>query len=144
MSARDFRSRAAALLGAAAVVVLTASGPVRADSAGDAAVKASTPEQRATLQTEWMRDKLGLAPDVAAKVAQINLDTARKMDPVLKGDGNVLSRYAQGESIQKERDESLRAVLTPEQFQLLQSSKDELKQKVESALVAGAAGPAAK
>lgn len=146
MSGLRSRLRAAASLGAAALLSLAISGPARADSAGDAAVKASTPQQRAGLQTDWMRGKLGLSPDVAAKVAEINLDTARKMDPVLKGDGNVLSRYAQGESIQKERDAALRAVLTPDQFQLLESSKDEMKQKVESALVeqaASAAGGAA-
>jgi len=139
VSASRFRSRAAALLGAAALLVSAASGPARADSAGDAAVKASTPQQRASLQTDWMRGKLGLSPDVAAKVAAINLDTARKMDPVLKGDGNMLARYAQGESIQKERDDALRAVLTPDQFQVFESSKDEMKQKVESALVEQAA-----
>jgi len=61
------------------------------------------------------------------------------MDPVLKGDGNMLARYAQGESIQKERDDALRAVLTPDQFQVFESSKDEMKQKVESALVEQAA-----
>ncbi len=139
MNGPGFRSRVAALLGAATLFALAIAGPARADSAGDAAVKASTPEQRATLQTDWMRGKLGLSPDVAAKVAEINLDTARKMDPVLKGDGNVLSRYAQGESIQKGRDAALRAVLAPEQFQAFESSKDEMKQKVEAALEAKAA-----
>lgn len=145
MSTSSFRPRAAALFGAAALFVLAAYRPARADSAGDAAVKASTPEQRATLQTDWMRDKLGLSPDVAAKVARINLDTANKMDPVLKGDGNVLSRYAQGESIQKDRDAALQQVLTPQQFQTFESSKDEMKQKVESALEAkaGSSGGAA-
>lgn len=139
----NLRARAAAAIAAAALLAVLAPGRAVADSAADAAVRASTPEQRATLQTDWMRDKLGLSPDVVAKVSEINLDTARKMDPVIKGDGNALSRYAQGEALQKARDAALQKVLTPEQFQAFESSKDDMKKKVESALeakVAPAAG----
>lgn len=149
MSASSFRSRAAALFGAAALLGIVSAGRAHADAAADAAVAASTPEQRASLQTDYMREKLGLSSDVAAKVAAINLDVARKMDPVIKGGGNAFSRFAQGEAIQKERDTALQKLLTPQQFQAFEASKGDMKQTVEAALEAkaasvGGASPTAK
>ena len=47
-------------------------------------LKGTTPEQRAAVQTELMASKLDLAPDQKAKIADLNLDFAKRMQPVIE------------------------------------------------------------
>ena len=48
-------------------------------------LKDTTPEQRADLQTEFVKSKLGLTAEQEKAVADINLKYAKKMDPIIKG-----------------------------------------------------------
>ena len=113
-------------------------------------LRGTTPEQRATAQTDYLKTKLGLSGDAASRVADINLDTAKKMEPVLKGDLNPMSRLSQGQAIQQERDTDLQKILTPDQFQTYLASKNDMRQKVEDQLAAqvkaagGTTAPAAQ
>ncbi len=139
-------SRRAVLL----VAVLLFAGRASADSAEQQMLRGTTPEQRATAQTDYLKTKLGLSGDAASRVADINLDTAKKMEPVLKGDLNPMSRLSQGQAIQQERDTDLQKVLTPDQFQTYLASKNDMRQKVEDQLAAqvkaagGTTAPAAQ
>lgn len=127
------RGGAGAFLAGLAVALLLSSG-AGADEAQELA--GTTPEQRATAQTDYMRDKLALSPDVASRVQQVNLDAAKKMEPVLKGDLGPLKKLAQGQQVQRDRESALQGILTPEQFQKYLDMKPEMRAAVEAKLAA--------
>jgi len=47
-------------------------------------LKQSTPQERARIQTDMMKAKLGLSPDQLTKVAAINEKYAQQMQPIIQ------------------------------------------------------------
>ena len=99
-----------------------------------AGIETSSPEQRAKLQTEYMRDHLGLDAATVTKIDAINLKYAKQMEPVIKGDDNRLSKMAKSKPIMAAKDQDLKAVLTPAQFAQYSDQKDAIKDYLESHL----------
>ena len=93
-------------------------------------MKASTPEQRAQLQTAMMKSKLKLDTLQVTKVQAINLKYAKKLDPILKSDAGKFKMFREARSIQKDKDADLKTVLTDIQFKQYEDMKDEIKDKV--------------
>jgi len=122
------------LTGCAAALSLVLSHPVKAqDKKQQMAemVKNSTPEQRAKMQTQMMKTKLGLDSLTGLKVYDINLKAAQKMDPLLKGNGGgKLAMFREMKSIDADKDKSLKAVLSPEQYKQYEAAKEEMKEKM--------------
>jgi hypothetical protein len=118
-------------------VVLALALPLAALAQGAVApaLANSTPEQRAKIQTALMKEKLSLTPEQLPKVAAINLQTAQKMDPVLKGNDRPLMKARAAKQIEQDKDAKLQGVLTPQQFQTWQASQEEMKQKLEQKLM---------
>jgi hypothetical protein len=116
---------------AAALLVCTATA-ARADLMGNLAQ--TTPQERAGIQTAFLTKKLALPPDESEKVGAINLKYAEKAEPVIKGDDGMFSKARQMKAIQAEKDDELKTVLSPEQYQAYDAAKDELKQKFEEAV----------
>ena len=118
----------------AATMGLVLSHPVKAqDKKQQMAemVKNSTPEQRAKMQTQMMKTKLGLDSLTGLKVYDINLKAAQKMDPLLKGNGGgKLAMFREMKSIDADKDKSLKAVLSPEQYKQYEAAKEEMKEKM--------------
>lgn len=104
------------------------------------AVASSTPAERAKIQTALMKEKLSLTPEQLPQVEAINLDTAQKMDPVLKGNDRPLAKARAARQIEQEKDTKLQGVLTPQQFETWQASQAEMKQKLEQKLMEKRAG----
>lgn len=94
----------------------------------------STPAQRADLQTAFMKDKLHLDEAALAKIKVINLKYAEKMEPILKGDDNKLSKMAKGKSVMGDKDEELKAVFSPDQYSSYEDLRDDLKAYLEKEL----------
>lgn len=115
----------------AACVVAVAAPAVSADEAG---VIQSRPEQRAAIQTQFMKDRLSLPADVLAKVQAINLKYAQQMDPVLKGTDGKLAKMQKARGIMAAKDSELKAVLSPSQFEAYDDAKDDIKAAMESRL----------
>lgn len=90
--------------------------------------KAQDPEKRAAKQTAQMIEKLALSEDQATKVQEINLAYAIKMKEAREN--NKESREAMKE-MRKEMDSAknaeLKAVLTQEQFQTLETMEKQRK-----------------
>jgi hypothetical protein len=101
--------------------------------------KNSTPEQRATIQTEFMTAKIPLTPEQVPKVKAINLASAEKADPILKGDDGPLVKMRALKVLDEAKDSSLRAVLTPEQFVEYLALKEKIREELEAKLVGGGA-----
>ncbi len=93
-------------------------------------LKQSTPEQRAQLQTEYLKNNLHLDEQQTQKVADINLKSAQKMESVLKGSGGKLSKMKTAKNINKEKEAGYKEVLTSEQYKQYQELKEEMKEKM--------------
>jgi len=91
------------------------------------AMQDKTPQERAKLQTEMMKNKLGLDSSQVKQIEAINLKYAVSNEPVLKGGGSKLAKFKQLRSSQKEKDTELKKIFTPEQYKQYQDFQDEMK-----------------
>ena len=103
-------------------------------SADEVGVIKSSPEQRAAIQTQYMKERLNFPTDVLAKAQAINLKYAQKMDPVLKGTDGRLSKMQKSLSIMADKDKELKSILTPSQFEAYDDAKDDIKEVMKSRL----------
>jgi hypothetical protein len=86
--------------------------------------------ERAQLQTQRMKESLRLDSAQLIKVDSINLSYAHKMDPVLTGSGNRLSKYRAFQEINAAREKELQQVLSPGQFRQYKQQQQEMKQQL--------------
>lgn len=91
-------------------------------------LKDSTPEQRAKMQTEWMKTKLALNSTQIQQVYDLNLEYARKNDPILQSNDGKLAKFKKLKALQKEKSSVLSKVLNEEQYKKYQEIKDQLVQ----------------
>jgi hypothetical protein len=103
-------------------------------------LKNTTPEERATLQTMMMKEKLGLSPQQVPAVKEINLEAATQMQPVLTGSEGKLMKLRTAKAIESQRDSQLQGVLLPPQYQQWLAQKEEMRQKIEQKLMEKRAG----
>ncbi|MFZ2406277.1 MAG: hypothetical protein WAW41_14145 [Methylobacter sp.] len=94
----------------------------------------STPTERAASQTRFMKTKLNLSQEEAAKIQQINQEYAEKVEPVLKSSSIGFLKMRDIKAILEQKDDTLRSVLTPDQFEAYTNAKDELKQALQQDL----------
>lgn len=95
----------------------------------------STPTERAASQTRFMQKKLNISQDEVAKIREINQEYAEKIEPVLKGSSIGFFKMRDIKAILEQKDDTLRSVLTPEQFDVYTNAKDELKQALRQDLI---------
>ena len=86
----------------------------------------TTPLQRATVQTRFMQEKLGLTPEATYKINGINLAYAEKVEPILKGSSMLMIKVQSIKAILQQKDEILRGTLSPQQYERYRDSKDEI------------------
>ena len=97
----------------------------------------STPEQRATIQTEYMTTNLALTAEQVPKVKAINLASAQKAEPILKGSEGPLIRMRQLKVLDEAKDAQLRTVFSAEQYGKYLGLKEKLREHLESKLAGG-------
>ncbi len=100
-------------------------------------LKHTSPEQRAKVQTAFLKDRLGLSQDQVQKVAAINLEYAEKNDPILKGEGGMFKKIRLLREDREAKAASLDAVLTSEQRATLAASREEMQQQMKKRLAEG-------
>ncbi|MCJ8208823.1 hypothetical protein MUY27_03830 [Mucilaginibacter sp. RS28] len=93
-------------------------------------LKTSTPEQRAEWQNKLMKEKLKLTDTQYHQVSNLNLEYARKMQPVITGEGSRFSRGKKARALMKEKEDKLKQLLTKEQFEAYQQ---DIKEKMSAA-----------
>ncbi|MBO9673368.1 MAG: hypothetical protein J7577_07985 [Sphingobacteriaceae bacterium] len=89
-----------------------------------------TPEERAKFQTEMMKNKLSLNVEQQTKIEAINLNYAKKFEPIIKSSDSKLTKYKQAKSLQKAKDEELKKVFTSSQYKQYEKFQEELKGKL--------------
>jgi len=88
-----------------------------------------TPEERAKIQTEWMKQNLNLSDEQFEKVEPLNLEYALKMEEVKSIDGK-LSKIKKAKSLSDEKDSKLKTILSEEQFEKYLKKRKELGDKM--------------
>jgi hypothetical protein len=86
--------------------------------------------ERAKMQTQRMTTSLRLDSVQAEKVATINLKFAQKMDPVIQGNANRMSKLKAARALQNEKEGELKQVLTREQFEQFKQQQQEVKDEI--------------
>ena len=91
---------------------------------------ALTPEERATKWTEWMKTELSITAEQEPKVHAINLKYAQQTESVRAQGGSRRSKFKDVKSIDDAKDEELKAILSPEQFERYRAKKQDMRKKV--------------
>ncbi|CAG4997348.1 hypothetical protein DYBT9275_01751 [Dyadobacter sp. CECT 9275] len=108
---------------------LTLAGPlVMAQNASG--LRDRTPQERAKLQTEMMKSKLGLDSVQVKQVEAVNLKYALKNEPVMKSSDGRLSKFRQLKSFQNQKEAELKKIFTPAQFKQYEALQDEMKSQL--------------
>jgi len=94
-------------------------------------LKNTTPVERASLQTELMKSMLALTAEQTQAVADLNLKYANRMEPIIKGSSNSLSKMFQTRKINNEKETELKRILSAQQWEKFNSSRDEMRQQFE-------------
>jgi Spy/CpxP family protein refolding chaperone len=89
----------------------------------------SSPEERAKIQTDQMREKLNFTDEQDSSIYEINLKYARKIQELMKGEQERDEIRSKMGELMKEKDEELKGILTEEQFELYLNYKKELRGK---------------
>jgi hypothetical protein len=92
-------------------------------------LKDSTPEQRAKMQTEWMKTKLALNTTQIQQVYALNLQYAQKNDPVIQSNEGKRAKFKKLKTLQTEKSNALSRILDAEQYKKYQELKDQMVQK---------------
>jgi hypothetical protein len=129
MQEASMRGRGILSLGLA--VILFVFGMPRASAQLDE-LKNTTPGERASLQTELMKSKLALTAEQTQAVADLNLKYANRMEPIIKGSSNSLSKMFQMRKINNEKETELKRMLSPQQWEKFDASRDEMRQQFEA------------
>lgn len=111
--------------------VLVSIGTATASERG--ALQHTTPQQRADVQTQYMKEHLDLTDEQLSKITQINLDYAKQADPLIKGSEGDLTLLKEMKALGQKKDAALKEVLTSQQFETYQSFKKQMDNAVASA-----------
>ncbi|WP_153799242.1 hypothetical protein [Foetidibacter luteolus] len=109
-------------------VVLALSAFV-ATQAQSSNLKNSTPEERAKMQSDMMKEKLALTDEQCQKVSTVNLKYARQMDALKNDGGGRFAKMRKAKSAMGDKDGELEKIFTPEQFEKYKTFKKEMMDK---------------
>jgi Spy/CpxP family protein refolding chaperone len=90
----------------------------------------TTPEERAKLQTDYMKESLALTSEQETKIHDLNLTYAKKMQDTYNTPDRKLQKLKKMKGISTEKDREIKEVLNPEQYATYQKNKEEMKEKI--------------
>jgi hypothetical protein len=93
-------------------------------------LKNSTPEERATLLTDWMKNNLSLDEKATEAVSAINLKYARETQALMESSGPKLGKMMTFRRNSDAKDAEIRALLTPQQYSQYEQKKTEMEEMV--------------
>lgn len=90
----------------------------------------TTPEERAEMQTDNMKETLSLTSDQVDEVREINLTYARKIQNAYDASGSKVQRLRKIRTLAGEKDGELKKVLTSSQYTTYREKKEEMKKQL--------------
>lgn len=92
----------------------------------------TSPEERAQMQTEYMKENLSLTGMQLPLVSEINLAYSKKMQAAYEGETGKFKRLKKLKSVADEKDSALKKVLEPTQYELYTRNKEAMKEKLKA------------
>lgn len=120
------RNKISQVLAIAAAILLTQTA--MAQSRMDKLMTSTTPEERAELQTQNMKESLSLSEEQYQRVHELNLKYARRMQSIYQTDGGKLQRLKSMKATSEEKDRELKRILDSRQYKLYKDQKEEMKE----------------
>ena len=93
-------------------------------------LKKSTPEERAMLQTDWMKTNLSLDEKAVEAVSAINLKYAKETQALMDSGGPKLGKMMTFRRNSDAKDAEIRALTTPEQYSQYEQKKAQMEEMV--------------
>lgn len=90
----------------------------------------TTAEERAELQTEYMKKSLMLSSDQEPKIHDLNLRYAKKMQDAYSTNDRKLQKLKKMKAVGSQKDQEIKSILNPEQFATYEKNKEEMKEKM--------------
>jgi hypothetical protein len=84
------------------------------------------PEKLAKIETHYMDTRLALTSEQRRQVESVNLDFAKKLEPVMKDGPDTPGREQKVKALEDARDAQLAKVLTKDQFSRYQEDKSDM------------------
>ncbi len=88
-----------------------------------------SPEERAKMTTDRMKESLSLDETQTKSVYDINLKYAKKNEEIFKGDGDRAAKMKEIGDLQEAKDKEFKAVLTDKQYGDYQKMVQEMKSR---------------
>jgi ERCC4-type nuclease len=93
-------------------------------------MSSTTPEERAQMQTNYMKESLTLSTEQVPKIHEINLKYSLKMQNAYNAGGGKLQKLKKMKGIGAEKDKEIKKVLNTEQYSTYEKNKEETKDKI--------------
>lgn len=98
------------------------------------ALQGTTPEQRASLQTAYMKEHLPLSGELLERVTALNLKAAKGVQPILDGNDGTFGKIEALRAAEKKKDAELEKLLPAEKYARYLDFKSDLKAYVKAGL----------
>lgn len=109
------------------ILILMVSPAVAAVAQGS---QSSTPEERATRWSSWMKEHLTLEPSQENPVYTINLKYAQLNETLRSSASGRREKFQQLRSNDEQKDEELQKILTDTQFKTYQKKKKDFQKQM--------------
>ena len=88
------------------------------------------PEERASVQDDFLAEKLSLTPQQRQELAQINSKYARQVDSILHSDDYRSRKARRFKSAMASKDRELKKLFSKEQYKMYEQIRENLKQRL--------------
>jgi murein L,D-transpeptidase YcbB/YkuD len=90
----------------------------------------TTPEERAQMQTDYMKETLSLKEDQEAKVHGVNVKYAEKMQEAYEAPTKKQQKAQTMKRINSEKEAELKLLLSADQYATYEKNKEAMKEKI--------------
>jgi hypothetical protein len=94
----------------------------------------TTPEERAQLQTDYMKESLSLTGDQEAKVHGVNVKYAEKIQEAYEAPTKKQQKLNAMKRINAEKEAELKLILSVDQYATYEKNKEAMKEKIKAGI----------
>ena len=95
-------------------------------------MRETTPEQRAAMQTSYMKESLALTDDQALKVQDINLKYAHKMQHAYNSPARKFQKLKRMKNFSQQKDDEMKRLLSKEQYETYEKNRDAMRESAKT------------
>ena len=92
----------------------------------------TSPEERAQMQTDYMKETLSLREDQGAKVHGVNIKYAEKMQEAYEAPTKKQQKLQTMKRINAEKEAELKLILSVDQYATYEKNKEAMKEKIKA------------